>query len=129
MKTVLFGFDGVLRRRAFSGWRAALVVAALPVVVAVALTPGQWPLVARLVTRIGTPRVPGDVLRRRLVDFGRQVAREPGRVVAQGVDAVRRHLSAGDRAVVVTACEQTLARSVLDVPSFDVTQHLSGRSR
>ena len=124
MRIVLFDFDGVLvrgdsfalflRRRALSGWRAALAVAALPVVAALAALPGQWPLAARLVTRIGTLGVPRDVLRRRLADFGRQVAREPGRVVDRGVDAVRRHLAAGDRVVVVTACEQTLARSVLD---------------
>ena len=121
---MLFDFDGVLvsgdafgsylRRRALVGWRRAVALAALPVVAVLALTPGQRPRAARLLTRIGLiGRSPVD-LRRELTRFGRRLAGEPGRVLPGAVAAVRDHLRAGDRVVVVTACERTLARAVLD---------------
>jgi phosphatidylglycerophosphatase C len=42
------------------------------------------------------------------------LAHEPGRVVRDAVAAVRQHLVAGDRVIVVTASEENLARAFLD---------------
>jgi len=124
MRTVLFDFDGVLvrgdafglylRRRALVGWRRMPALAVLPVVAVLMLVPRQRPRAARLLSRIGLlGRSPVD-LRRQLADFGRSLAGEPGRVLPGAVAAAREHLPAGDRVVVVTACEQTVARAVLD---------------
>ncbi|WP_127502750.1 haloacid dehalogenase-like hydrolase [Actinoplanes solisilvae] len=137
MRTVLFDFDGVLvrgdsfalflRRRALRGWRAVLAVLALPAVIFLALLPGQWARAARLVTRIGTFGLRSEVLHQRLADFGPALAHEPGRIIAAGVNALQQHLADGDRVVVVTASEETLARSVLDQLRLSTAELIGSR--
>ncbi len=122
--TVLFDFDGVLvrgdsfslfvQRRVLASWRLALMVAALPVIVPLAMIRPLRPRAARLIIRIVVFGVPSTEFRRRATEFARVLVGEPGRILQSGVSAVHRHLAAGDRVVVVTACEQTLARSILD---------------
>ncbi|HEY0179103.1 MAG TPA: haloacid dehalogenase-like hydrolase [Dokdonella sp.] len=119
-KLVLFDFDHVLvRGDAFaefvrtrcrrSAWR---VLAALPMLV-LALPGGRrrlrGVLVRVLLLGVGAARY------RELADaFGRALAHDPRRLSRDALAALRVHRHAGDRVVVATACEETLARAVLD---------------
>lgn len=122
-RLVLFDFDGVLfREDAFgqfvrasfrrSCWR--LVLAALLMLPAL---PSAL-FTRRLLLWLGVQAVllgQGErVFRRRVGDFGRMLARQPGRFHRDGIVALRRHLAAGDRVLVVTGCEHTLASELLD---------------
>jgi phosphatidylglycerophosphatase C len=121
---VLFDMDGVLvkgdsfalfmRRAGAVGWRRATgfvgVLAAAPL----ALFPRQRSRAIRLAVRAGLLGMSIEEVRYRAKSFGEALAKEPGRVRQDGVAAAQRHLEAGDRVVVVTASEETLARAYLD---------------
>ena len=47
-------------------------------------------------------------------EFGRGLAADAGRFIEGGLAAIRRHAEDGARVVVVTGCEDTLARAILD---------------
>ncbi|MEU8423526.1 haloacid dehalogenase-like hydrolase [Micromonospora sp. NPDC048835] len=123
-QTVIFDFDGVvvrgdsfglfLRRTAFVGARLPLAVAPLLLLAPMVTVPALRPWVARWVSRIGLWGRDADQLRTELERFGAGLAVEPGRVIGPGLRMILDHLAAGDRVIVVTACEHTLARAVLD---------------
>ncbi|MDG4838627.1 haloacid dehalogenase-like hydrolase [Micromonospora sp. WMMD967] len=122
--TVLVDFDGVLvrgdafalflRRVAFAGVRLPLAVVLLVLLAPAAAIPAWRLRVARWMSWVGLSGRSADWLRTELGRFGADLGTEPGRIIAPGLRTVQAHLAAGDRVVVVTACEHTLARAVLD---------------
>ncbi|MGW5555846.1 haloacid dehalogenase-like hydrolase [Micromonospora sp. NPDC003944] len=139
-QAVIFDFDGVLvrgdafglflRRTAFVGARLPLAVVALVLLAPIATIPALRPWVARWVSRIGLWGRNADQLRAELERFGADLAAEPGRVIGPGLRMILDHLAAGDRVIVVTACEHTLARAVLDALGLTgvelVASHIHG---
>ncbi|MEU8165059.1 haloacid dehalogenase-like hydrolase [Micromonospora sp. NPDC049004] len=122
--TVIFDLDGVLlrgdafglfmRRVGFAGARLPLAVVLLLLLAPVVAVPSLRPRAARWMSRIGLAGRDADRLQAQLGRFGADLGTEPGRVIAPGVRMIRAHLAAGDRVIVVTACEHTLARALLD---------------
>ncbi|MCF0091880.1 haloacid dehalogenase-like hydrolase [Micromonospora sp. MH99] len=122
--TVIFDLDGVLlrgdafglfmRRVGFAGARLPLAVVLLLLLAPVIAVPSLRPRAARWLSRIGLAGRDADRLQAELGRFGASLAAEPGRVIAPGVRTIRAHLGAGDRVIVATACEHTLARALLD---------------
>lgn len=121
---VLVDLDGVLvngdsfalfmLREGAVGWRRVTGFAGLLAAAPLALVPAHRSRAIRLVVRAGLLGMSPVDLQRLTSAFGEALAHEPGRVLGDGVAAVHKHLAAGDRVVVVTASEQTLARSFLD---------------
>jgi phosphatidylglycerophosphatase C len=123
--TVVFDLDGVItsrdtfatvvtRRLVRAPWRLVLALPALPLMAVTAGRPQWRGLVARYLVRVALlgsdlDRV-GDEVSRLAAEF----ARTPDWLCPVGVEAARRHLAAGDRVVVLTATERTLARTLLD---------------
>jgi phosphatidylglycerophosphatase C len=124
-RLVLFDFDGVivagdsfaawLRRvglepplRRLAGWLVA------PVGLPLMAHPATMSLGARLFMHAAVHGADPGVLRASLEDWGRALARRPGKVIGDGLAALRAHLAAGDRVVVVSGTESTLLRAVLD---------------
>lgn len=137
--TVIVDFDGVLlrgdafglflRRTAFAGARLPLAVALLVLLAPVAAVPAARPWAARWVSRIGLSGRNADELTAELARFGADLGEEPGRIIGPGLRRVRSHLDAGDRVIVVTACEHTLARAVLDVIGLAGVELVASRIR
>lgn len=121
---MLFDLDGVLirgdsfalfmRRKGAVGWRRATGLLTLPVAAPLAAVPALRSRAIRLVVRGALVGMAVEEFHRRTQDFGTALAHEPGRVMSDGVAAVHEHLRSGDRVVVVTASEETLARALLD---------------
>lgn len=122
--TALFDLDGVLvrgdsfaafmRRRGAVGWRRVSAFVVLVAVGALAAWPPLRPMVIRLVVRAGLVGLSPGQLSRLAAEFGAGLARDPDRVITDGTAAVRRHLASGDRVLVVTATEHSLAHAFLD---------------
>ncbi|MFI6067127.1 haloacid dehalogenase-like hydrolase [Micromonospora sp. NPDC051227] len=137
--TVIFDFDGVLlrgdafglflRRTAFAGARLPLAVAALVLLAPIVTIPAFRPWAGRWVSRIGLLGRNADELRAELERFGAGLGAEPGRIIAPGLRMIRTHLAAGDRVIVVTACEHTLARAVLDAIGLARVELVASRIR
>lgn len=122
--TVVFDFDGVLlrgdafglfmRRRVFSGVRLPLGLLLAVLLAPMIAVPAYRPRAAWMMSRIGLAGRSAEQLRAELRRFGAELGADPGRIIPAGLRKVRAHLDAGDRVVVVTGCEHTLARAVLD---------------
>ncbi|MBM7494513.1 phosphatidylglycerophosphatase C [Micromonospora luteifusca] len=122
--TVIFDFDGVLlrgdafglfmRRIAFAGARLPVAVILAVLLAPMVAIPAYRPRAAWWMSRIGLRGRSADQLRAELGRFGADLGAEPERIIAPGLQMIRTHLDAGDRVVVVTGCEHTLARAVLD---------------
>ncbi|MEW2145914.1 haloacid dehalogenase-like hydrolase [Micromonospora vinacea] len=135
--TVIVDFDGVLlrgdafglflRRTAFAGARLPLAVVLLVLLAPIAVVPAFRPWAARWVSRIGLMGRDADELRTELERFGAALGEEPGRVIGAGLRMIRTHLAAGDRVIVVTACEHTLARTVLDATGLAGVELVASR--
>lgn len=122
---VLFDFDGVLfRGDAFTAlmahharrewWR---IVLALPIVVLAApfLAPRRTRRRAlRFIVHLMLLGLSEARYRQMAQEFGRGLAADAGRFIAGGLSAIKRHAQDGARVVVVTGCENTLARAILD---------------
>jgi phosphatidylglycerophosphatase C len=83
----------------------------------------------RLVVRAALVGMAVEEFHRRTQRFGTALAREPGRVMPDGVATVREHLRSGDRVVVVTASEETLARALLDALGLTGVELVASRVR
>lgn len=124
-RVVLFDFDGVLiRGDAFSMWLRHRFATAWWLIVPLLLT-GTLLLPAastrqgrRLIVRWGvTLALVGldeATYRDRAGQFGRAIARDARKVSGAALAALNVHRESGDRVLVVTGCEETLARSILD---------------
>ncbi|MFI6236842.1 haloacid dehalogenase-like hydrolase [Micromonospora sp. NPDC050784] len=137
--TVIVDFDGVLlrgdafglflRRTAFAGSRLPLAVVLLVLLAPIAVVPALRPWAARWISRIGLLGWNADELRAELERFGADLGAEPGRIISPGLRMIRTHLAAGDRVIVVTACEHTLARAVLDAIDLAGVELVASRIR
>jgi phosphatidylglycerophosphatase C len=122
--TVVFDLDKVLlggdastlflrgRFRQHRGRTLALLLAA-PVLLPGALVPYLRPITARLMTRLavgGSPETDVDDV----ADAYRTALQiQPEAAIADAIARVRRHREAGERVVIATGCEETLARGYL----------------
>lgn len=123
--TVVFDLDGVItardtfatlvtRRLVRAPWRLVLALPALPLMAATGARP-QWRApVSRYLVRVALLGSDVDGARDESRRLASEFARTPDWLCPAGLDAARRHLVAGDRVVVLTATEQTLARTLLD---------------
>ncbi|MFW3170314.1 haloacid dehalogenase-like hydrolase [Geodermatophilus sp. CPCC 206100] len=93
--------------------RALPLLVAAPVLLVGSALPWTRPLAARLMTRlaVGGRRVP-DV-EAVAGAYRAALTRRPEAAVAEAIACVRAHRAAGDRVVVATGCEETLARGFL----------------
>jgi phosphatidylglycerophosphatase C len=122
-RVVLFDFDGVLLRGdAFALFVADALKRSYPRLLLAWLL-GLPLLPSLLLTRRWLARMCVSVVLLGLSDarytavaerFGRTLARQPGRFNREALTALRQHLAAADRVLVVTGCEQRLAQAILD---------------
>ena len=121
-RVVLFDFDGVLirgdsfalfvrSRYAGSTWRKGVALLASPLLL---LT---WPLSRRLslyiLVRIALFGLREPRYRVVADAFAASLARRPKQFCRDGLNRLRRHQADGDRVIVVTGCEETLATGIL----------------
>jgi phosphatidylglycerophosphatase C len=118
-----------MRREAAVGWRRATGLVALLAAAPLAVIAAQRSRAIRLVVRAALLGVTCEDLMRRTQTFGTALAHEPGRVLRAGVAAVHRHVAIGDRVVLVTASEETLARSFLHALGLTTVEPIASRVR
>jgi len=119
--TVLFDFDGVLIRgdsfssfvKARLGHSASRFALAVPMMAFLLMTPTRR-FAARHCVRVALLGLDAKTYEAAIDLFAAQLHARDGHVIAQGVTRARQHMAAGDRVVVVTGCEQKLARKLLD---------------
>lgn len=120
-EVALFDLDGVLTRRdSFTGFvlrrlrrRPLRVALALPLVPFM-LLPATRRAAILIVVRLSLLRLSVAGFRAEAAAFGDELAARPRALQPGCVAEARRHLDAGARVVFVTACEQTIARALLD---------------
>ena len=121
-RVVLFDFDGVLvcgdsfrlfmhDRYARAWWRKLLAVLALPWLL-LCLPFSRRRAIVTLV-HIGLCGVNGRHYHDLAMRFAATLARRPRQFCRDGLRRLRQHQADGDRVLVVTGCEETLARAVL----------------
>lgn len=124
-RVVLFDFDGVLMRgdaytrfiRARllgSAWRMLIALAAMPLLLPLAAIRGLRMRVAGALVRISLLGVRTPRYRELARAFAGDLVQRPRIFIRDGISAMRRHVAAGDRVVIVTGCEETLVRAIFD---------------
>ena len=122
-RVVLFDFDGVLfqgdsfrmfitERYARMPLRKLLAFANLPWMLVV--WPISWRAVVRSLVHIGLLGVGERRYAAEAQAFAAALVRRPRQFYRDGLQVLRRHQAAGDRVIVVTGCERTVARGILD---------------
>lgn len=122
-RIVLFDFDGVLLhgdafalfvvdalKRSYPRLLLALLLG-LPLLPSLLVT-RRW--LARMCVSVMLLGLSAPRYAERAATFGRTLARQPGRFNREALTALRNHLAAGDRVLVVTGCEQQLVRAIFD---------------
>lgn len=121
-RIVLFDFDGVLihgdafdlflrARYRRAPWRFVLVALCLPLWLL--LRPFSSRLSGLVLVRIALMGVSERRYRAAASDFAALLARRSRQFCRDGLQALRRHQSAGDRVIVVTGCEDVLVTGIL----------------
>jgi phosphatidylglycerophosphatase C len=122
--TVVFDLDKVLlsgdastlflrgRLRRNPGRTLALVLAA-PLLLPGAAVPQLRPLAARIMTRLAVGGSPESDVEDVAAAYRSALQVKPEAAVADAIACVRRHQKDGERVVVATGCEETLARGFL----------------
>jgi phosphatidylglycerophosphatase C len=122
--TVVFDLDKVLlggdastlflrgRFRQARGRTLALVLAA-PILLAGAAVPRLRPLAARVMTRLAVGGSPRTDVEDVASAYRAALQVKPEAAIADAIACVRRYQAAGERVVVATGCEETLARGFL----------------
>lgn len=140
-QVVLFDFDGVLvrhqtlelfLRQRLSGWgrwRLLPVLWLLPWVPLLKPTARGSRWLGRVFLRVATWGRTEASYRRLLSAFGREYARRPGVFVRDGVAALRRHVHAGDRVIVVSGNDRTLVEAILDEVSLTGYELVASQTR
>ncbi len=138
-RIILFDFDGVLvRGDSFSlflrerarrqPWRIALLPLLLPLVPAGMHRKGRH-LLLRLAVGVMLLGM-GEARYRALAESHARVrALRRGCFIRDAVSALRRHLLRGDRVLIVTGCEEHLARALLDAVGLDGIELVASRLR
>jgi len=121
-RTVLFDFDGVITvtdtfglfmRERYAGLgRKLLLLPALPWLALV--RPFSWRLAVRTLVHVGLLGLGEQRYREVVLGFAGRLVRRPKQFQRDALLALRRHQAEGDRVIVVTGCERTLARGLLD---------------
>jgi phosphatidylglycerophosphatase C len=122
--TVVFDLDKVLlggdattlflhgRLRQAPGRALALLLAS-PLLLPAAATPQLRPLAARVLTRLAVGGRDEDDVAAVAGAYREALTRKPEAAIADAIACVREHQRSGDRVVVATGCEETLARGFL----------------
>jgi phosphatidylglycerophosphatase C len=137
-RIVLFDFDGVLVRGdtfamfmrdhyARARWRKGLVLLLSPWLMLV--LPFSRRRVLRSIVHLGLLGLNEARYRKLAQAFATALVRQPGHFCREGLAVLRRHQAAGDRIVIVTGCEESLARSVLAELGVDNVEVLASRLR
>jgi len=137
-RTILMDFDGVIVREDSLGgllrhrltrapWRLPGFFAATSALVPLIGVPATRSRGLRLLLRAGFAGLSLDHYRERATAFGTDLAARPGALLRPGVAAAHAHLDAGDRVVVVTGSEETLARAVLDAAGLQAAELIGSR--
>jgi phosphatidylglycerophosphatase C len=92
---------------------------AAPVLLPAAAVPGLRPLSARLLIRLTVGGRSGDDVPAVAEAYREALARVPEAAVGDALARVRVHRAAGDRVVVATGCEETLAHGYLTAIGLD----------
>jgi phosphatidylglycerophosphatase C len=100
------------RLRQARGRTLALLLAA-PVLLPGAAVPHLRPLAGRVMTRLAVGGSPGHDVEDVAEAYRSALQVKPEAAVADAIACVRRHQAAGERVVVATGCEETLARGFL----------------
>ena len=123
-ETVVFDLDKVLlggdastlflqgRFRQAPGRTLALVLAA-PLLLPGSAVPQLRPLAARVMTRLAVGGSPDTDVDDVAAAYRRVLQVKPEAAIADAIACVREHEAAGERVVVATGCEETLARGFL----------------
>lgn len=137
-RVVLFDFDGVLVRGdtfamfmrdhyARARWRKGLVLLLSPWFLLV--LPFSHRRVLRSIVHLGLLGLNEARYRKLAQAFATTLVRQPGHFCREGLTVLRRHQAAGDRIVIVTGCEESLARSVLAELGVTDVEVLASRLR
>jgi phosphatidylglycerophosphatase C len=86
---------------------------AAPLLLVGSALPWTRPLAARLLTRLAVGGRSGTDVEAVADAYRAALTRRPEAAVAEAIACVRAHLAAGDRVVVATGCEETMARGFL----------------
>lgn len=122
-RVVLFDFDGVItvadsfgqfirHRYAQSFGRKLLALGALPWLLLV--RPFSWRLPVRTLVHVALLGTSAARYRSAAQAFAAQLVRRPRQFNRDALLALRRHQAEGDRVIVVTGCEHTLVRGLMD---------------
>jgi len=122
---VLFDFDGVLYRGdSFTAlmrahlrrqwWRIVLALPLLLVAAPFALLRRTRRRALRFVVHLALLGVSEQRYRQMAQEFGRSLGADAARFIEGGLAAIKRHAESGARVVVVSGCEETLLRAILD---------------
>lgn len=131
-------FDGVIVREDSLGgflrhhlsrtpWRVPGFLVATSALVPLIGVPASRSRGLKLLLRAGFAGLSHDQYRVRAATFGTALAARPDALLQDGVAAARAHLDAGDRVVVVTGSEATLARAVLDAAGLADAELVASR--
>lgn len=137
-RVVLFDFDGVLVRGDAFGlfmrdrytrewWRKGLVLLSLPWLLL--LLPFSWRRVLRVLVHIGLLGIDGNRYHELARTFAATLVHRPRQFIREGLRVMRQHQIAGDRVIIVTGCEDTLARGVLEGLGIDGVEVLASSLR
>lgn len=137
-RVVLFDFDGVLIRGdtfsmfirdhyARARWRQGLVLLLSPWLLLV--LPFSRRRVLHSLVHLGLLGLNEAHYRDLARAFAMALVRQPGHFRRDGLAALRRHQAIGDRVVIVTGCEESLARSVLTELGVTNVEVLASRLR
>lgn len=124
-RVVLFDFDGVLMRGdaytrfirsrlLHSGWRLLMALAAMPVLLPISAIRSRRTWVAGVFIRISLLGVRTPRYRELARAFAGDLVQRPRIFIRDGISAMRRHVAAGDRVIIVTGCEENLVRAIFD---------------
>lgn len=139
-RLVLFDFDGVLMRGdAYtrfvrsrlrrSWWRLSIALVAVPLLLPLTGIRSLRMPVAGVFVRIGLLGVGAARYREMARAFAAELVQRPRIFIRDGIAAMRRHVVDGDRVVIVTGCEETLARAIFEAIGLHDLEIIASRLR